>query len=70
MGDWFTSYGIFRPRLGLAATPPDGGICIQYNNSNVYGAVRKVLSKNRVVPMWKVGDDATQNNNWSNWTEL
>jgi len=29
-----------------------------------------VLSKNRVVPMWKVGDDATQNNNWSNWTEL
>ena len=66
----------FKPRLGLAATPNptvDGhatGICIRYGDSDVYGAVRKTKELNRVVPMWKVGNDATQNGNWSNWMEL
>ncbi|MDD5942555.1 hypothetical protein [Fibrobacter sp.] len=72
-GDW-TTYGIFIPRLGLAATPPEGGICIKYGGDGDdiygYGAVRKERSKNRVIPMWKVGNDATQNGDWSNWTEL
>jgi prepilin-type N-terminal cleavage/methylation domain-containing protein len=70
IGDWFSSYGVFKPRLGLSAMPREGGICIQYGNQSVYGAVRKDPSKNHVVPMWKVTDDATQNNGWSNWTEL
>ncbi|MBR6833651.1 MAG: prepilin-type N-terminal cleavage/methylation domain-containing protein [Fibrobacter sp.] len=62
--------------IGLAATPnpmdddKSGGICIQYGDSDVYGAVRKTKNKNWVVPMWKVGNDFTQNGNWSNWTEL
>jgi len=72
MQDWFgqTAKVAFKPRIGLAATPPKGGICIQYGNMDIYGAVRKEINSNKVVPMWKVGNDATQNNNWSNWTEL
>ena len=61
---------MFEPRLGLSAMPPEGMVCIKYGDSDVYGAVRKTKVLNRVVPMWKVGDDATQNGNWSNWTEL
>ena len=61
----------FNPQtIGLAATPPEGGICIKYGGDDIYGAVRKERSKNRVIPMWKVGNDATQNGDWSNWTEL
>ena len=66
----------FKPQIGLAATPNPtgtnraGGICIQYGNSDVYGAVRKEMRMNKVVPMWKVGSDGTQNNSWNNWTEL
>jgi len=68
----------FKPQIGLAATPnpmdddKSGGICIRYgdSDSDVYGAVRKTKNKNWVVPMWKVGNDFTQNGNWSNWTEL
>ena len=70
IGDWLTSYGVFKPRLGLSAMPREGGVCIQYGGKSVYGAVRKDADKNRAIPMWKVSDDATQNNNWSNWTEL
>lgn len=70
IGDWFSSYGVFKPRLGLSAMPREGGICIQYGNQSVYGAVRKDPSKNHVIPMWKVTDDATQNNGWNNWIEL
>ena len=71
-----TSSPKFKPRIGLSATPNsviDGratGICIRYGDSDVYGAVRKTKGLNRVVPMWKVGNDGTQNDNWSNWMEL
>jgi prepilin-type N-terminal cleavage/methylation domain-containing protein len=72
MRDWIGNEAKvpFKPRIGLAATPPEGGICIQYGGRDVYGAVRKDKNKNRVVPMWKVGNDRTSNNNWNNWTEL
>ena len=59
-GDWTKSYGIFKPRLGLAATPPNGGICIKYgdgdsnqNNQNNQG-----------------NHDGSKDSDWSNWTEL
>ena len=70
IGDWFSSYGVFKPRLGLSAMPREGGVCIQYGSKSVYGAVRKDQNRNKAVPMWKVTDDATQNNGWNNWTEL
>ena len=76
MRDWFSSsasdvnYVVFQPRLGLSAVPLEGGICIKYGDADIYGAVRKEKHLNHVVPMWKVGDDLTSNNNWSNWTEL
>lgn len=75
MHDWFGAgedkkYRTFKPRPGLSAVPPEGGVCIKYGDSDVYGAVRKTKELNRVVPMWKVGNDATQNGNWSNWSEL
>lgn len=75
MHDWANQstspeYKIFKPKRGLAATPPEGGICIKYGSMDVYGAVRKEKRLNKVVPMWKVGDDNTQNSNWNNWTEL
>lgn len=76
MHDWFNAgeidkkYRTFKPRMGFSAVPPEGGVCIKYGDSDVYGAVRKTKELNRVVPMWKVGNDATQNGNWSNWTEL
>ena len=75
MHEWFGAgedkkYRTFKPRPGLSAVPPEGGVCIKYGDSDVYGAVRKTKGLNRVVPMWKVGNDATQNGNWSNWTEL
>lgn len=70
MGDWLTSYGVFKPRMGLSAMPREGGVCIQYGSKSVYGAVRKDAGKNKATPMWKVTDDATQNNGWSNWMEL
>jgi prepilin-type N-terminal cleavage/methylation domain-containing protein len=71
--DWFsTSYSsdkAFKPRLGLSAAPPQGGICIQYGDDGVYGAVLKEKLVNRVKPMWKVGNDPTSGG-WSSWTEL
>lgn len=72
MMDWFgrNAQVAFKPRLGLAATPPEGGICIQYGGDDIYGAVRKDRTRNRVIPMWKVGNDGTQNSSWANWTEL
>ena len=75
MQDWFNAgidkkYRTFKPRIGLSAVPPEGGVCIKYGDSDVFGAVRKTRDLNRVVPMWKVGNDATQNGDWSNWTEL
>ena len=72
MTDWFgqNAQVAFKPRLGLAATPPEGGICIQYGGDDIYGAVRKDRTRNRVIPMWKVGNDGTQNSSWANWTEL
>lgn len=66
----------FKPQIGLAATPNptlegrSGGVCIRYGDTDVYGAVRKEKGKNKVVPMWKVGNDGTQNNSWGNWMEL
>ena len=69
-GDWTKSYGIFKPRLGLAATPPNGGICIQYGNSQVFSAVRKNPRINRVIPMWKVEHNGQKDSDWSNWIEL
>lgn len=70
--DWFgrNAQVAFKPRLGLSAAPPEGGVCIQYADRDVYGAVRKVRTKNKVIPMWKVNHDGTQDANWSNWTEL
>ncbi len=70
--NWFGSNAqvVFKPRLGLSATPPEGGVCIQYGSDDIYGAVRKERSKNRVVPMWKVSHDGTQDATWANWTEL
>lgn len=71
--DWNNAYSAnaaFRPKLGLAATPPEGGICIQYGGKDVYGAVRKERTINRVVPMWKVSHNGTKDNDWSNWSEL
>jgi prepilin-type N-terminal cleavage/methylation domain-containing protein len=70
--DWFgtNKQVAFKPRLGLAATPPEGGVCIQYGDKNVYGAVRKDPKKNWVIPMWKVNHDGSQDASWSNWTEL
>ena len=72
MTDWFgqNAQVAFKPRLGLAATPPEGGICIQYGGDDIYGAVRKDRTRNRVIPMWKAGNDGTQNSSWANWTEL
>lgn len=70
MGDWLSSYGVFKPRKGLSAMPREGGVCIRYGDKSVYGAVRKDAGKNRAIPMWKVTDDATQNNGWYNWNEL
>lgn len=74
MHDWFGAanpdYIAFKPRLGLSATPPEGGVCIKYGDQDVYGAVRKRKDLNRAVPMWKAGSDATQNGNWNNWVEL
>ena len=70
--DWFgtNKQVAFKPRLGLAATPPEGGVCIQYGGKDVYGAVRKDPHRNWVIPMWKVNHDGSQDANWSNWTEL
>ena len=68
--DWFTAYGVFKPRLGIAATPPEGGACVQYGDKDVYGAVRKDKKKNWVIPMWKVNHDGTKDSDWSNWVEL
>ena len=56
--------------IGLSAMPTKGLVCIRYGGDDIYGAVRKDKNKNKVVPMWKVGNDFTQNGNWSNWTEL
>ena len=71
MVDWFGGNNhVFKPRIGLSAAPPEGGVCIQYGSQDIYGAVRKDKKVNRVIPMWKVGSDFTQNGNWSNWTEL
>jgi prepilin-type N-terminal cleavage/methylation domain-containing protein len=73
--DWFsskTNYSektAFRPRIGLAATPPHGGICIQHGTDDIYGAVAKEKTLNRVKPMWKVGS-ASGGSGWSGWTEL
>lgn len=70
--DWFgkTAKVAFKPRLGLSAAPPEGGVCVQYGDSDVYGAVRKEKKKNRVVPMWKVNHNGMQDASWANWTEL
>ena len=70
--DWFGNNKkiAFKPRLGLSAVPPHGGVCIQYGNSDVFGAVRKTQNINRVIPMWKVGHDGMKDADWSNWTEL
>lgn len=68
--NWFTSYGVFKPRLGIAATPPEGGVCIRYGTKNVFGAVRKDSKKNWVIPMWKVNHDGSKDSDWSNWIEL
>jgi prepilin-type N-terminal cleavage/methylation domain-containing protein len=70
--DWFgnNKQVAFKPRLGLAATPPEGGVCIQYGDKDIYGAVRKDPGKNWVIPMWKVSHDGSQDSDWSNWTEL
>lgn len=73
--DWFsskTNYSektAFIPRIGLAATPPHGGICIQYGSDEVYGAVVKEKSLNRVKPMWKVGKGVA-GSGWAGWTDL
>ena len=71
--NWFSkSYSAdksFKPRVGLSATPPQGGICIQYGSEDVFGAVLKERTVNRVKPMWKVGNDP-MNGGWSSWTEL
>ena len=73
--DWFstkTNYSentAFKPRIGLAATPPHGGICIQYGTDEIYGAVVKEKNLNRVKPMWKVGKSAS-GGGWSDWTDL
>ena len=70
--DWFgqSKQVAFKPRLGISAAPPEGGVCIQYGSRNVYGAVRKDPGKNWVIPMWKVNHDGSQDANWSNWVEL
>ena len=71
--DWFsnTTYITFKPRLGLSAAPLKGGICIQYGDQDVYGAVRKKQGINRAIPMWKVGSDGTTNASWNvGWNEL
>jgi prepilin-type N-terminal cleavage/methylation domain-containing protein len=68
--DWFTSAGMFKPKLGLSAAPPEGGVCVQYGDDNIYGAVRKERTVNRVIPMWKVMHDGTKDSDWSNWTDL
>ena len=73
--DWFstkTQYSAitaFRPRIGLSATPPHGGICIQYGSDAVYGAVVKERNLNRVKPMWKIGNEPS-GAGWSGWTDL
>jgi prepilin-type N-terminal cleavage/methylation domain-containing protein len=70
--NWFgkTAQVAFKPRLGLSAAPPEGGVCIQYADRDVYGAVRKEKKRNRAIPMWKVNHDGTQDASWANWTEL
>lgn len=70
MQDWFGANAkvAFKPRLGLSSAPPEGGICIRYGTKDVYGAVRKEKGRNKVVPMWKNGNDASAN--WDNWSEL
>jgi prepilin-type N-terminal cleavage/methylation domain-containing protein len=61
--------------IGLSSMPLSGGICIRYGTMNIYGAAsndKNIRKKNvkKVIPMWKVEDDGSQNNNWNNWTEL
>ena len=73
--DWFstkTSYSentAFIPRIGVAATPPHGGICIQYGSDDIYGAAVKEKRLNRVKPMWKVGNTSS-GAGWAGWTDL
>lgn len=73
--DWFstkTNYSdktAFKPRIGLAATPPRGGICIQHGTDDIFGAVAKERTLNRVKPMWKVGN-APSGSNWAGWMDL
>ena len=72
--DWFSkAYSAntaFKPRLGLSAAPPHGGICIQYGSDAVYGAVVKEQNLNKVKPMWKVGDLPAAGAGWGSWMDL
>ena len=72
--DWFSNAynanNAFRPRIGLSAAPPHGGICIQYGSDAVYGAVVKEQNLNKVKPMWKVGDLPASGSGWGSWMDL
>ena len=71
--DWFSrqyqANNAFKPRFGLSAAPPHGGICIRYGQDDVYGAAVKFETLNRVKPMWRVGSESG-GNTWSTWTDL
>ena len=59
--DWSTGGALFEPRIGLAATPSEGYLCMQYGSSDVYGMAFKKKNNNMIIPMWKSG---------SYWNEL
>ena len=53
--DWTENGALFEPRIGLAATPTEGYICMQYGSSEIYGLAFKRKTNNMIIPMWKSG---------------
>lgn len=49
---------VFKPRLGMTAVPPEGVVCIQYGNDQLYGLVRKTKTSNSVKAYWRAGSSA------------
>ena len=53
--DWASDGALFIPRIGLSAAPVKGYVCMQYGNSDVYGAVEKTRNNNMLIPQWRTG---------------